>query len=53
MFRRKADIDCGDSAARDADLKAANDWVEKTLATKKEKAQKQQGAGGIVAEPNK
>jgi tetratricopeptide (TPR) repeat protein len=53
MYRRKADIDCGDAAAREADLKTANDWVEKTLATKKEKAQKQQGPGGIVAEPNK
>ncbi|HZU23609.1 MAG TPA: hypothetical protein VE998_12310 [Terriglobales bacterium] len=53
MYRRKADIDCGDQGARDADLKTANDWVEKTLATKKEKANKQQGPGGIVAEPNK
>lgn len=53
MFRRKADIDCGDSPAREADLKTANDWVEKTLATKKEKASKQQGPGGIVAEPQK
>jgi len=53
MYRRKADIACGDPAAREADLKTANDWVEKTLATKKEKAQKQQGPGGIVAEPTK
>jgi tetratricopeptide (TPR) repeat protein len=51
MYRRKADIDCGDPGARDADLKTANDWVEKTLQTKKEKANKQQGPGGIVAEP--
>lgn len=52
MYRRKADIDCGDGAAHDADLKTANDWVDKTLATKKEKANRQ-GPGGIVAEPQK
>ena len=53
MYRRKADIDCGDKAAHDADVKTADSWVEKTLQTKKEKANKQQGPGGIVAEPNK
>ncbi|MBV8207058.1 MAG: hypothetical protein JO041_09720 [Acidobacteria bacterium] len=54
LYRRKAnDLDCGDAATHDADIKTADDWVQKTLATKKEKANKQQGPGGIVAEPQK
>ena len=53
MYRRKADIDCGDKAAHDSDVKTADDWVQKTLDTKKQKASKQQGPGGIVAEPQK
>ncbi len=35
MYRERADIQCDDPAARDADLKTADEWVEKTLATKK------------------
>ncbi len=40
MYRERADIECDDPAARDADLKTADDWVDKTMATKKAKAQK-------------
>jgi len=47
MWREKADIECGDAAAREADLKKADEWVDKTLATKKSKAEKQ-GPGGIT-----
>lgn len=52
MYREKADIECGDDAAREQDLKTADDWVQKTMATKQEKAKKQQSAGGIVMENN-
>jgi tetratricopeptide (TPR) repeat protein len=53
MYREQADIQCDDPAARAADLKTADDWVDKTMATKKAKAEKQPGAGGIVMDQNK
>jgi tetratricopeptide (TPR) repeat protein len=48
MYRERADIQCDDPAARSADLKTADEWVDKTMATKKAKAEKQPGGGGIV-----
>ncbi len=48
MYRERADIQCDDPAAHAADLKTADEWVDKTMAIKKEKAEKQPGAGGIV-----
>jgi tetratricopeptide (TPR) repeat protein len=48
MYREKADIECEDPAARAQDLKIADEWVDKTMATKKAKAEKQPGATGIV-----
>jgi len=50
LYREKADLECGNADARMADLKTADDWVDKTMATKKQKAEKlaQKGAGGIV-----
>jgi tetratricopeptide (TPR) repeat protein len=50
LYREKADIDCTDPDAQKQDLKTADDWVDKTLATKKAKAEKKT-AGGITAEP--
>jgi tetratricopeptide (TPR) repeat protein len=50
LYREKADVECGDPAARAADLKTADEWVDKTMATKKAKAEKQTGPGGITAE---
>jgi tetratricopeptide (TPR) repeat protein len=47
MYREEADLDCTDPAARAAALKTADEWVDKTMATKKAKADKQ-GPGGIV-----
>lgn len=47
MYRERADLECDDPAARSADLKAADEWVDKTMATKKAKAEKQPAAGGI------
>ncbi len=53
MYRERADIQCDDPAARASDLKTADEWVDKTMATKKAKAEKQPGAGGIVMDQNK
>lgn len=40
MYREKADLECGDPSTREQDLKTADDWVDKTLAVKKAKAEK-------------
>ena len=48
LYREKADLECGDPDARKQDLATADDWVKKTMDTKKAKAEKQQGPGGIV-----
>jgi hypothetical protein len=55
LYREKADIECGNPDARAADLKNADEWVDKTMATKKQKAEKlaQKGAGGIVTDQSK
>jgi tetratricopeptide (TPR) repeat protein len=47
MYRERADYECDNPSARSADLKTADGWVDKTIATKKEKANKT-GTGGIV-----
>ena len=48
MYRERADIQCGDLEARAADLKLADEMVEKTMATKKAKAEKAKEQYGIV-----
>ena len=53
LFREKADLECGDPDARKQDLATADDWVKKTMETKKAKAEKQQGPGGIVLDQPK
>jgi tetratricopeptide (TPR) repeat protein len=53
MYRERADLECEDPAARAADLKTADDWVDKTMATKKAKAEKQPGATGITMDSGK
>jgi len=53
MYREKADTDCDDPAARATDLKTADEWVDKTMAAKKAKAEKQPGAQGITMDQNK
>ena len=53
LYREKADLECGDSEARKQDLATADDWVKKTMDTKKAKAEKQQGPGGIVLDQAK
>lgn len=52
LYRERADYLCEDPTARAADLKTADEWVDKTMATKKAKAEKE-GTGGIVLEENK
>lgn len=52
MYRERADYECDDPDARAADKKTADEWVDKTMATKKAKAEKQ-GAGGIVLDQAK
>jgi tetratricopeptide (TPR) repeat protein len=48
LYRRKGDLECGDEAARQADLKKADDWVNQTLAVKKAKAEKAPTTQGIT-----
>jgi len=52
LYREKADLECDNPAARAADLKIADEWVDKTMATKKARAEKQPGAQGITMQPN-
>ena len=40
LYRERADIHCGDPAAYAADLKKADEWVDRTMATKKAKAER-------------
>jgi tetratricopeptide (TPR) repeat protein len=47
MYREEADLQCDNPDARKADLKTADDWVDKTMATKKAKAEKA-GPTGVV-----
>ena len=54
LYREKADLECGNPDARSADLKIADEWVDKTMATKKTKAEKlAQKGGGITTEQAK
>jgi tetratricopeptide (TPR) repeat protein len=48
LYRERADLQCDDPAARAADLKTADEWVDRTMATKKIKAEKQPGAQGVT-----
>jgi tetratricopeptide (TPR) repeat protein len=49
MYRRKADLECGDDAARKADLAQADDWTQKSMGARKaNELKKEQKAGGGV-----
>lgn len=39
LYRERADYECDDPQARAADLKTADEWVDRTMATKKAKAE--------------
>ncbi len=53
MYREEADLECNDPAARAAALKTADEWVDKTMATKKAKAEKATPTGIITTEEQK
>jgi len=55
LYREKADRDCDNPDERAADLKTADEWVDKTMAAKKAKAEKQAQAhgGGITLDNSK
>ena len=53
LYRERADLQCDNPAARAADLKTADEWVDKTMAVKKAKAEKQPSNTGITMEQNK
>jgi tetratricopeptide (TPR) repeat protein len=48
LYRERADYQCLDQAARDADLKMADEWVEKAKTTRQAKADKAKEQHGIV-----
>lgn len=43
MYRERADLECTEPAARSRDLKSADEWVDKAMAAKKARAEKEQG----------
>jgi tetratricopeptide (TPR) repeat protein len=53
LYRRKADVECANPPARLADIKMADQWSDKTMAVRKEKAEKaqQQPAGIVLDQP--
>jgi len=53
LYREKADRECDIPDQRAADLKTADEWVDKTMAAKKAKAEKQAGPNGITMDQPK
>lgn len=51
LYRERADYGCNSDESK-ADLKTADEWVDKTMAIKKKKAEKA-GQGGIIMDSNK
>lgn len=49
-YRRKADLECGDDAARKADLAQADDWNNKAMGARKinEKRKEEKTPGGVT-----
>jgi len=49
MARRKADLECGNDAARKADLDTAQDWVHKAMGARKANEEKaNEKVNGVV-----
>jgi len=44
MYRERADVQCDDPKAREMDLRTADDWVDKTMAVKKAKIDKEKAS---------
>jgi Tfp pilus assembly protein PilF len=53
LYRQRAEYECDDPSAHDADIKTANEWVDKTIATKKAKAEKATPGGVITTDQSK
>ena len=53
LYRERADRECDMQDQRAADLKTADEWVDKTMAAKKAKAEKQAGPNGITMDQPK
>jgi tetratricopeptide (TPR) repeat protein len=53
IYREKADRECDEADQRAADLKTADDWVDKAMAAKKAKAQRATGPQGITLDQSK
>jgi tetratricopeptide (TPR) repeat protein len=53
LYRERADRECDMPDQRAADLKTADEWVDKTMAAKKAKAEKQAGSNGITMDQPK
>ena len=55
LNRRKADLECGNDAARKADVQAAADWNTKAMGTRKANEEKKAAAtpGGVVMDDSK
>ena len=53
LYREKADRECDIPEQRAADVKTADEWVDKTMAAKKAKAEKQANTPGGITEQGK
>jgi Tetratricopeptide repeat len=53
LYRERADRECDLPDQRAADLKTANEWVDKTMAAKKAKEEKSAGPNGITLDTPK
>jgi tetratricopeptide (TPR) repeat protein len=56
MYRRKADIDCGNPDAQKADIAQADQWRDKSMGTRKQNEidkEKKSGNGGVVLDNSK
>ncbi len=55
MYRRKADLDCGNAAAQKADIAQADQWRDKAMGTRKanEIQKEKSSSGGIVLDDTK
>jgi hypothetical protein len=54
VYRRKADVDCGNAAAVKDDVDKATEWSHKAMGTRKENEAKKEKAtgGGITLDQN-
>jgi hypothetical protein len=53
MYRERADIQCNNPVSYAADLKAADHWVDLTINTKKNKAEKAEHESSSPVDGNK